>query len=84
MWPTRGPSGYRTRTVRGGPQRFTAWYITGYITPAIWGVPNASKQGDKIRCGASWLQNPCHFGGPQRLRAGDKISTAQQVGPGAT
>ena len=24
----------------------------GYITPALWGVPNASKQGNKISSGS--------------------------------
>ena len=47
----------------------------GYITAAVWEVPNASEREDKIRRGpqlAWWLHHPCHPGGPQHSKAGDK------------
>ena len=33
---------------------------------------------------AGRLHNPCRLGGPQRFRAGDRISSGTQVGRGAT
>ena len=79
----------------GRPQRFKAGdkIISGpqlgkvAITPALWGVPNASAQGTESRVAhkwAQWLHNPCRLGGPQRCRAGDKISSGPQVGLVAT
>ena len=62
------------------------WRV-GYITPAIWGVPNPSQRGiistmDHKR--ADWLHNPCHLGGPQCFTAGDNIKDGPQVGGLAT
>ena len=51
-----------------------------YTTPAVSGVPNTSERGTKTKVAhnlASWLQHPCRLGGPQRFRAGDKISSGQ-------
>ena len=33
---------------------------------------------------AGWLHNPCRLGGPQRFKAGDKISSGPQMGRVAT
>ena len=74
-----------------GPQRFSGgqnqpWPTSGrigYITPPIWGVPNASGWGQNKNWPnkwADWLHNPCCRGGPQHFRAGDKISSGPQVG----
>ena len=44
----------------------------GYITHAIWEVPNASKRGTKPAVAhkwAWWLHNPCLVGGAQRFKA---------------
>ena len=52
------------------------WLGGGYVTPAIWGVPNALGRGTtsevahKLAC---WLRNPCRLGGPQRFRAGQRL-----------
>ena len=47
----------------------------GYITPAVWGVPNALEWGTKSEVAhkwADWLHHPCRIGGPRRFRAGDQ------------
>ena len=66
----------------GGPHRFRAggqnqkWPTSGqagYITPAAWGVPTASKRGDRIRGGpqvGKVATSPLPPGGPHRFRAG--------------
>ena len=50
-------------------------------------VPNASERGTKLvvahKC-IDWRHHPCHLGGPQSFKAGDKISTGRQVGRSAT
>ena len=51
----------------------------GYITPAVWGVPNASEPGTKPE-GALMCADPCHLGGHQRFRAGDEIRSGAHVG----
>ena len=54
----------------------------GYITHAIWGVPDASEWGTKSEVPHMWawcLRHPCHLGGPQRFRAPDKIRSSPQV-----
>ena len=55
----------------------------GYITPAIWGVPNASGRGTNSQVPhkwAWWLHHPCNLGSPQRFTAGDKIRSGPQLG----
>ena len=47
--------------------------LGGYITPAAWGVPTASEQGDKSEVAhkwARWLHHPCRLGDPQPFTAG--------------
>ena len=59
----------------------------GYITPAVWGVPNALERGTKPEVAhkwTDWLHHPCRMGGHQRFRAGDKIRSGPQVGGLAT
>ena len=59
----------------------------GYITPAVWGVRNASERETKsaVACKwAAWLHGPCHLGGPQCFRVGEKICSGPQVGSVAT
>ena len=49
--------------------------------PAAWGVRNTSERGTKAEVAlkwAGWLHNPCRLGGPQRFRAGDKMSSGSQ------
>ena len=65
----------------GGPHRFRAgqnqrWPKTGkggYITPAAWGVPTASKRGvesEVTHKWARWLHNPCRLGVPTASERG--------------
>ena len=59
----------------------------GYITPAAWGVPTASKRGAESEVAhkwVKWLHNPCRLGGPHRFRAGGRIRSGPQVGKVAT
>ena len=59
----------------------------GYITPAVWGFPKASKRGTKSAMAhkrAAWLHNPYHVGGPQCFIAGEKMSSGPQMGRLAT
>ena len=74
----------------GGPHRFKAGAESqlptsgpgGYITPAAWWVPTTSERGaqsDVANKWAGWLHNPCPLAGPQRFRAGDRISRGPQV-----
>ena len=49
---------------------FQNWPVNGqigYITPAVWGVPNASERGTKSEVAhkwTDWLHHPCRLGGP--------------------
>ena len=82
------PLGGSLTLQRGGQnQRWPTSGLDGDITPAAWGVPNASKRGTKSEVAhkwAGWRHNPCRWGAPQPFRAGDKIRSRPQVGPVAT
>ena len=59
----------------------------GYITPAAWGVPTASKRGAESEVAhkwARWQHNPCRLGVPHRFGAGGRIRSGPQVGKVAT
>ena len=59
----------------------------GYLTPAVSGIPTASKRGAKSEVAhkwAKWLPHPCRIGDPHRFRAGGKIRSGPQVGKVAT
>ena len=73
--------------IRGSPtlqsgeqnQKWPTSVVSGYITPAVWGVPNASERATKSEVAhkwAGWLHHPCCLGGPQRYRAGTKSKVA--------
>ena len=80
----------------GDPHRFRAggqnqkWPTSGqsgYLTPAVSGIPTASERGAKSEVAhkwAKWLPHPCHIGDPHRFRAGGKIRSGPQVGKVAT
>ena len=54
----------------------------GYITPAAWRVPTASKRGAESEVAhkwARWLHNPCRLAGPHRFKAGSRIIGGPQV-----
>ena len=49
-------------------------------------VPYAAERGTKSAVAqmlTSWVHNPCRLGGPQRFRAGDKISSGPQLDVGS-
>ena len=59
----------------------------GYLTPAVSGIPTASKRGAKSEVAhkwANWLPHPCRIGEPHRFRAGGKIRSCPQKGKLAT
>ena len=67
----------------GGNQKWPTSGQGGYITPAAYGVPSASKRGAKSEVAhkwARWLPHPCRIGDPHRCRAGGKIRSGPQVG----
>ena len=80
----------------GDPHRFRAegqnqkWPTSGqsgYVTPAVSGIPTASERGAKSELAhlwAKWLRHPCRLGDPPRFRAGGKIRSGPLVGKVAT
>ena len=80
----------------GDPHRFRAggqnqkWPTSGqsgYVTPAVSGIPTASERGAKSEVAhkwAKWLRHPCRLKNPHRFRAGGKIRSGPQVGKVAT
>ena len=60
---------------------------SGYVTPAVSGIPTAAERGAKSEVAhlwAKWLRHPCRVGDPHRFRAGGKIRSGPQVGKMAT
>ena len=60
---------------------------SGYLTPAVSGIPTASERGAKSEVAhkwAKWLPHPCGIGNPHRFRAGGKMRSGPQVGKVAT
>ena len=60
---------------------------SGYVTPAVSGIPTASERGAKSEVAhlwAKWLCHPCRLGDPHRFRAGDKIRNGPLMGKVAT
>ena len=71
----------------GQNQKWPTSGQNGYLTPAVSGIPTASKRGAKsevARKWAKWLPHPCRIGDPHRFRAGGKIRSGPQVGQMAT
>ena len=72
---------------RGQNQKWPTSGQIGYLTPAVSGIPAASKRGAKSEVAhkwANWLPHPCRIGDPHRCRAGGKIRSGPQVGKFAT
>ena len=56
---------------------------SGYLTPAVSGIPTASERGAKSEVAHKWakgLPHPCRIGDPHRFRAGGKMRSGPQVG----
>ena len=73
---------------RGGQnQKWPTSGQSGYLTPAVSGIPAASQRGAKSEVThkwANWLPHPCRIGDPHRFRAGGKIRSGPQEGKLAT
>ena len=71
----------------GQNQKWPTSGQSGYLTPAISGIPAAAERGAKSEVAhkwANWLPHPCRIGDPRRWRAGGKIRSGPQVGKLAT
>ena len=71
----------------GQNQKWPTSGQSGYLTPAVSGIPTASERGAKSQVAhkwAKWLPHPCRLGDPHRFRAGGKIRSGPQVGKMAT
>ena len=71
----------------GQNQKWPTSGQSGYLTPAVSGIPTASEPGAKSEVAhkwANWLPHPCRIGDPHRFRAGGKIKSGPQVGETAT
>ena len=67
----------------GQNQKWPTSGQSGYLTPAVSGIPTASERGAKSEVAhkwAKWLPHPCRIGDPHRFRAGGKIRSGPQVG----
>ena len=68
--PSRGSPPLQSR---GGNQEWPTSGQSGYVTPAVSGIPTASKRGAKSKVAhlwAKWLRHPCRLGDPHRFKAG--------------
>ena len=71
----------------GENQKWPTYGQSGYVTPAVSGIPTASEQREKsevLHLWAKWLCHPCRLGDPHRFRAGGKIRNGPLVGKVAT
>ena len=67
----------------GQNQKWPTSGQSGYLTPAVSGIPTAAERGAKSEVAhkwAKWLPHPCRIGDPHRFRAGGKIRSGPQVG----
>ena len=67
----------------GGNQKWPTCGQSGYVTPAISGIPTTSQRGAKSEMAhlwAKWLPHPCHLGDPHHFTAGGKIRNGPLVG----
>ena len=71
----------------GQNQKWPTGGQSGYVTPAVSGIPTASERGAKSEVAhwwAKWLRHPCRLGDPHRFKAGGKIRSGPLVGKVAT
>ena len=71
----------------GQNQKWPTSGQSGYLTPAVSGIPTASERGAESEVAhkwAKWLPHPCRIGDPHRVRAGGRIRSGPQVGKMAT
>ena len=85
--PCRLGDPHRCRAGGGGNQKWPTSGQSGYLTPAVSGIPTAVERGSKSEVAhkwAKWLRHPCRLGDPHRCRAGGKIRSGPLVGKVAT
>ena len=85
--PCRIGDPHRFRAGGGGNHKWPTSGQSGYVTPAVSGIPTASERGAKTEVAhlwAKWLRHPCRLGDPHRFGAGGKIRSGPQVGKVAT
>ena len=71
----------------GQNQKWPTYGQSGYLTPAVSGIPTALQRGAESEVAhkwAKWLPHPCRIGDPHRFRAGGRIRSGPQVGKVAT
>ena len=71
----------------GQNQKWPTCGQSGYVTPAVSGIPTAAERAAKsgvAHLWAKWLRHPCRLGDPHRFRAGGKIRSGPLVGKMAT
>ena len=82
--PSRGSPSLRSG---GQIEKWPTSGQSGYVTPAVSGIPIAAERGSKSEVAhlwAKWLCHPCQLGYSHRFRAGGKIRSSPQVGKVAT
>ena len=71
----------------GRNQKWATCGQSGYLTPAVSGIPTALERGGKSEMAhlwTKWLRHPCRLGDPHRCRAGGGIRNGPLVGKVAT
>ena len=65
----------------GQDQKWPTCGQSGYVTPAVSGIPTASERGARSKMAhlwAKWLRHPCRLGDPHRFRAGGESEVAHK------
>ena len=71
----------------GGNQKWPTCGQSGYVTPAVSGIPTAAERravSEVAHKWAKWLRHPCPLADPHRFKAGGKIRSGPQVDKVAT
>ena len=71
----------------GQNQKWPTCGQSGYVIPAVSGIPTATERGaisEVAHLWAKWLRHPCRLGDPHRCRAGGEIRSGPLVGKVAT
>ena len=71
----------------GGNRKWLTSGQSGYVTPAVSGIPTAAERGGKSEVAhlwAKWLRHPCRLRDRHRCRAGGEIRSGPQLGKVAT
>ena len=71
----------------GGNQKWPTCGQSGYVTPAVSGIPTAAERGGKSEVAhlwAKWLRHPCRLRDRHRCKAGGEIRSGPLMGKVAT